>query len=127
MDDDSWLDAGYLAARDLPNVYWGSIASGLAASYDFGSTPMDRRRCLPAACLKGADIVAKVVLHRWSKILRAVGAVLMLESEGPCRLTLNSWATAVARLAPYESAISSRFTFSSKIQAVATFDFCNMG
>jgi hypothetical protein len=71
------------------------------------------------------DTVAKVVLHRWSKILRAVGAVFVYGPEGPRRLTLNSSATLMARQRLHESSISARFKFSPKIQTVATFDFCN--
>ena len=72
-----------------------------------------------------ADTVAKVVLHRWSEFLRAVGVVFVQSPEGPCHLTLNSSAILVARLRLYESLFSARFNFSPKIQTAATFDFCN--
>jgi hypothetical protein len=63
------------------------IASGWSGCR-VGFAPTGKRRLVTAhtqsghlapqaACPLSADIVAKVVLHRWSKILRAVGAVLM--------------------------------------------------
>jgi hypothetical protein len=53
----------------------------LIARHNSSADDMNARFWRKAAGRRGgrlsADIVAKVVLHGWSKILRAVGAVLM--------------------------------------------------
>jgi hypothetical protein len=71
------------------------------------------------------DTVAKVVLPKVLKILRAAGTFFAYGFEGPHRLTQNSWATSVARLTLSESSIALCFGAPPKIRTDATFDFCN--
>jgi hypothetical protein len=72
-----------------------------------------------------ADIVAKVFLHRWPKILRAVDATFVLGCGGPHRLTENSRATSVTCLRVHESAVVSRIDFWRENYHRAISDFCN--
>ena len=77
---------------------------------------------LPPPC---ADFVAKVFLHRWPKILRAVDATFVLRCGGPHRRTVNSRATSVTRLRLHEKATVDPIDFWRENCHRAISDFCN--
>jgi hypothetical protein len=67
-------DAGINVRR---YVRLGSKADLTTPKSDFRYTPESGLKTDIAPCPKSADTVAEVVLHKWSKIPRAAGAVFV--------------------------------------------------
>jgi len=72
-----------------------------------------------------ADCVAKVLFHYWSKILWAVDAFFDSICEGPHRTVMNSPATSVTSLRPYQSPVTACLVSWRKNCRLAIWDFCN--